>query len=285
MFALHLLLISFAPLALASNIAPTLDEISARYIGTPYANDNLGEGPGSPYDADPLIRDDAFDCTTYIEFVVAAARSSNEATLLTQMNLLRYQNGIVGFWTRNHFPSLDWVPNAIRHGFVQDVSALVAGPELAIAETIIDKPAWAARLPVSRISRPDAPTLSTAELEALAQELRDEGMRTTTAQLAQLPYVPLTSLIDDATMLARVPHGSIANIVRPAWDLTAAIGTRLNVSHQGLLFWREGTLLFRHASSTVGQVTEEPFTSYLSRFRNSPTIRGVNILEVLPATP
>ena len=44
-------------------------DFGAKYIGVRYATDPLGEMK-SP-DADPLIRFDAFDCTTFVETVLA----------------------------------------------------------------------------------------------------------------------------------------------------------------------------------------------------------------------
>src|SRR5262245_3110296 len=133
-----------AILAAASPIAPRLEAVSEAYLGRPYVADPLGEGPESRFDRDPLTRTDGFDCTTFIETVIAAARSCNEETYRTQMNLIRYRDGVVDFWSRNHFTEVDWAPSGIRHGFFRDVTEAVAGAAVQYAETLINRPGWAA---------------------------------------------------------------------------------------------------------------------------------------------
>ena len=48
----------------------------ADYLGAKYIRDPLGEEKEP--DTDPLIRTDAFDCTTFVEYVVAAMISGCE---------------------------------------------------------------------------------------------------------------------------------------------------------------------------------------------------------------
>ncbi|MCL1785926.1 MAG: DUF1460 domain-containing protein, partial [Alphaproteobacteria bacterium] len=52
-----------------SEYAENLGSISAGFIGKRYAADPLGEGTG--FDSDPVIREDAFDCVTFVETVMA----------------------------------------------------------------------------------------------------------------------------------------------------------------------------------------------------------------------
>ncbi len=89
----------------------------------------LGEGIAP--DADPLIRFDAFDCTTFVETVLA---NGNQKTL----NQIRYKNGNVGFLTRNHFIESDWLTNNASR--VQNASADYA--KTAIRTVVIDKTSW-----------------------------------------------------------------------------------------------------------------------------------------------
>lgn len=89
----------------------------------------LGEGIAP--DADPLIRFDAFDCTTFVETVLA---NGNQKTL----NQIRYKNGNVGFLTRNHFIESDWLTNNASR--VQNASADYA--KTAIRTVVIDKKSW-----------------------------------------------------------------------------------------------------------------------------------------------
>ena len=86
--------------------------IGAQYLGARYLNDPLGEGIAP--DPDPLIRTDAFDCTTFVETSLAAG----DVGALTK---IRYKNGDVDFVNRNHFIESDWIPN--NSDLVKNVSA------------------------------------------------------------------------------------------------------------------------------------------------------------------
>lgn len=77
-------------------------DFGGEYLGVKYVNDPLGEGVG--YDADPLIRDDAFDCLTYVETVLACGN-------VDRLNQIRYANGKISFENRNHFFTSDWLRN------------------------------------------------------------------------------------------------------------------------------------------------------------------------------
>lgn len=104
-------------------------EYGAEYLGAKYVNDPLGEGAG--YDADPLIRNDAFDCQTYVETVLACG----DVAKLTQ---IRYSDGVPEFTHRNHFFSADWVAN--NSNLLSNVSHKF-GPA-AVRTGTIDKKSW-----------------------------------------------------------------------------------------------------------------------------------------------
>lgn len=99
------------------------------FLGAPYINSPLGEGCAP--DSDPLIRFDAFDCTTFVETVMA---NGDIGTL----NQIRYKGGKIGFLNRNHFIESDWLVN--NSDRVQNVSADYA--QTKIRSVIIDKRSW-----------------------------------------------------------------------------------------------------------------------------------------------
>ncbi len=102
----------------------------ARYLGAQYVLDPLGEGYG--YDADPLIRFDAFDCTTFVETVLAGSD-------VERLKRIRYRGGDVSFENRNHFIETDWLTN--NSDLVENVSHEY-GP-VSRRHVTIDKRAWA----------------------------------------------------------------------------------------------------------------------------------------------
>ena len=103
--------------------------IGTEYLGAKYINDPLGEGVAP--DTDPLIRFDAFDCTTFVETVLANGDEK-------RLNQIRYKNGKVDFMNRNHFIETDWLNN--NSNIVKNVSALYA--PVAVRRVTIDKKNW-----------------------------------------------------------------------------------------------------------------------------------------------
>lgn len=107
--------------------------IGARYLGARYQIDPLGE-ECSP-DTDPLIRTDAFDCTTFVETSLA----SGDVDALTR---IRYKNGVVDFKNRNHFIESDWISN--NSDIVKNASAQYGKP--VVRHVVIDRAAWLRRV-------------------------------------------------------------------------------------------------------------------------------------------
>lgn len=99
------------------------------FLGVRYLNSPLGEEVAP--DNDPLIRFDAFDCTTFVETVIA---DNN----LKKLNKIRYKNGQVDFLARNHFIETDWLQN--NSDVVQNVSNRY-GP-VQVRSVKIDKKSW-----------------------------------------------------------------------------------------------------------------------------------------------
>ena len=108
--------------------------IGKQYLGAKYVNDPLGEEMAP--DSDPLIRFDAFDCTTFVETALA----NGDKDLLTK---IRYKNGKIGFLTRNHFIESDWIQN--NSDIVQNVSNRYTQTP-GVRTVVIDKQRWFKRV-------------------------------------------------------------------------------------------------------------------------------------------
>ncbi|MFX7825307.1 N-acetylmuramoyl-L-alanine amidase-like domain-containing protein, partial [Acinetobacter baumannii] len=72
---------------------------------------NAGEGDRDVFDQDPLWRLDVFDCTTFVETVLAASLATDRAGFERELFDIRYHDGRVRYLSRNHFPETDWIPN------------------------------------------------------------------------------------------------------------------------------------------------------------------------------
>jgi hypothetical protein len=265
-----------------------LESVSRFFVGRPYLGDPLGEGAVGRYDQDPLYRFDGFDCTTFVETMMALAGAHSVSQFEDRQNRIRYTNGVVGFTTRNHFPSLDWIPSVTRSGFavevVREVAASDSSVRVEIARAVIDKPNWYRFKKESNLQVKES--LTPAERVQRVREWQSEGSAFRPEE-ASLEYIPFMAFFRDGKpdqeRAALIPNGSIVNIVRPNWDLTQIIGTQMNVSHQ-MLFFRdaEGKPYLRHASTTQKRVIDQDFFESMRSYLGHATARGIHVLRVLP---
>jgi hypothetical protein len=83
------------------HISQRIDFISGVLRGTRYQGDTLIGGPRRPEQF--VLRDDAFDCVTFCETVLAAAIAHDNGEFETALREIRYRNGIVNWFERNHY--------------------------------------------------------------------------------------------------------------------------------------------------------------------------------------
>ncbi len=253
---------------------------SEYFLGRDYGfNGPLGEGRLGIYDKDPLYRFDLFDCTTYMETIIALSGAKNFFDFTDRMNRIRYKEGEISFVTRNHFTSADWIPNNSKAGFVRDITEKVAGTfPVHSATAVIDKKSWYEKMNDTTIRG------SESDKENLLIALRKEGSEMKPERVS-IPYIHLNTILNEKgvnlEIISNIPDGAVINIVRPNWDLVRYIGTHLNISHQGFAVKKRGKLFFRHPTS-VGEkkVINVLMEDYLRKFLESPTIKGINVLEV-----
>ncbi len=90
------------------------------FLNYPYAVNPLGDGEDSVYSPGKLARIDCFDCTTYVETVLAKHRQSlNKTDFYDNIIQLRYVDGQIGFFSRAHIMEYHWIPNALKYGFIK----------------------------------------------------------------------------------------------------------------------------------------------------------------------
>lgn len=276
----------FEKIANNSSLPERITQVSQEFLDKPYLLGPLGEGKNGKYDQFPLYRTDAFDCLTYVETVMALSLASNAASFNQCLQAIRYHQGNISFIARNHFTDLDWNLNNQYQGFLQDITGTIHDkqqrPVAQLAEALINKPAWYQKMPLTRI-RLQSTSLQEQHQQWLA--LKREGAKLS-AMKVKIPYLPLSALIDahdkaNLYVLRQIPEGAIIEIVRPNWDLTAVIGTHLNVSHLGFAVWKNDLLYFRNASTLKGKVVDQLLEDYLREARKNPTIQGINVQMIL----
>jgi hypothetical protein len=82
-------------------IAQRIDFISSALIGTRYRGYTLIGGPRRKEKF--VRRDDAFDCVTFCETVLAAAIAKEPGEFDAMLRTIRYHNGVVAWRERNHY--------------------------------------------------------------------------------------------------------------------------------------------------------------------------------------
>jgi len=83
------------------SVAQRVDFIAAALRGTRYRGYTLIGGPRRKEKF--VARDDAFDCVTFCETVLAAAIAGEPATFEANLRTIRYHNGVVAWRERNHY--------------------------------------------------------------------------------------------------------------------------------------------------------------------------------------
>lgn len=82
-------------------IAQRIDFISRALRGATYEGYTLIGGPRRPEKF--VVRDDAFDCVTFCETVLAAANAHDLGEFEQVLRKIRYRNGVVTWRERNHY--------------------------------------------------------------------------------------------------------------------------------------------------------------------------------------
>lgn len=265
------------------DLARRIDSISAAFLGRPYLLGANGEGPEGRFDQAPVYRFDGFDCVTYVNTVLALAKSHDSISFRKNLINIAYRDNQLDYLHRNHFMSTDWNAWNQKNGLIEDIteslSALQKKPIHAYADTLIDKPNWLRFRTYKDIRLLESLPINELvdrlkELHALADQVG--------VQATHLPYLKLSELFNEKGQPRQdrfdlIPHGAIIELVRPNWDMRDKIGTNLNVSHVGFAIWKGNQLYYRQASSIEKRVIDILLTDYLQYRLYSPSVKGINI--------
>ena len=255
-----------------------IEFFSSKLLGRKYLSSPLGEGVFGKFDKDPLYRIDAFDCTTFVETVLALSLSRTIQDFKETINQIRYKNGSISFITRNHFISADWIDN--NQDLFSDITFSLYPQSSLTAQAIIEKSRWYEFMNVKIIQVPfrshEENSLLLAKLQKLGQQFANEN--------GSISYLPLSKIFNSLNTadLSLIPSGAIISIVRPNWNIRDQAGTNINVSHQGIAVRENNSLYLRHASYSKKnrKVVQVLLKDYLESFIDSTSIKGINILQL-----
>lgn len=207
--------------------------IGEQYLEQRYLLDPLGEEKQP--DTDPLIRTDAFDCTTFVETSLAQGN-------LKKLKKIRYKDGEVDFFKRNHFIETDWLTN--NADVVENVSNLYG--KTKFRHVIIDKKNWLKK--VHNI---------------------DTNIKKQHVAIEYIPYNELSVIQNTEPLIVLFISGNS--------KIYDKIGTDLAVVHMGFLL--PGGIL-RHASSKKQQVVDVDFYNYVNKRRQNKNNIGVALVKI-----
>lgn len=99
-------------------VSERIAAISQGLLGTRYRGHTL---IGSPKTSEEFVsREDAFDCVTFCETVLAAALSARPEDFVPALRMIRYHDGIVTYYARNHYFH-EWCARNIANGLCREV--------------------------------------------------------------------------------------------------------------------------------------------------------------------
>lgn len=242
-----------------------VEAVSGAFLGTPYRLGPLGEGSGGTFDRDPLVDFQAVDCTTFVEQVMALSLEPDLSRAVDLLQKIRYRGGKVSYETRNHFTSVDWIPNDTAAGHIQDITRRIGGDRTRVAVKTISKRDWYAKKTAEDLK--DIPG-TPAEKERLLARFRELGDRFED-QTAEIPYLP-RELIPE--LVRKIPSGSILNLVRQNLPHIPVL-----ISHQAFLIQKPSGAFIRHAHSSDA-VVDMPAVEYFRGYEGSKwPLLGINV--------
>ena len=102
-----------------AKISQRIETISRALLGARYQAHTLIGGPNRKEVF--VVRDDAFDCVTYCEVVLAAAIARDIAEFEPALRRIRYHHGNVGWAERNHYYA-DWCERNVENRICRPVT-------------------------------------------------------------------------------------------------------------------------------------------------------------------
>ena len=111
-------------------VSQRINFISRALLGVRYQANTLIGGPGNTEVF--VVRDDAFDCVTYCEVVLAAALAWDLPEFEASLRRIRYEHGQVKWDERNHYFA-DWSRRAVENKICRPVSI---EPSVTIEKTV-----------------------------------------------------------------------------------------------------------------------------------------------------
>jgi hypothetical protein len=207
-------------------IGDVMELTGMSFLGAPYLAHSL-EAPG---DEHLVVNLRAFDCTTFVESVLALSRrirlgDSTFEGFRRELQRIRYRGGVIdGYPSRLHY-FVDWIADNAEKRIVQDVTQSLGGrPYTKVIDFMSTHP------------------------EAYRQLAEADNLRRIKAREAEINSRPRYFLPRESLPPSEqgIRTGDIIGIVTPE--------AGIDVSHIGMAVWENNKLRFLHAPLSDGKV-------------------------------
>lgn len=230
-----------------------LEKTATFFLGRPYVPNTLEITAGETL----VVNLRAFDCTTFVETVIALTRTARLEkpsfdAFLAELQQIRYRNGVInGYASRLHYTS-DWIFENEQKGRVRNLSVVLGGieEEKTIHFMSTHRDAY------KHLKTDDAVL---QEMVTVEKEINGRG------GFAYLPKARITSIA------SRIPHMAMIGFTT---DIDG-----LDISHVGFAFQKEDKLTFMHASSAREKVVidEKILSDYCA---DQKSCTGILVAEI-----
>lgn len=223
--------------------------IANGFIDEKYVGGTLEQGIGEPL----FISCTKLDCTTYVELVLAIAKTVNDGSrrftdVCRNLETIRYRNGKnCGYASRLHYISW-WIADSAKSGIIEEITPQISNERLSLNINFMSTH------PGSYPLLAESPEI-VKEIEQFEIPYRD----------IEVSYIPKEKI--GPYVCKEIKAGDIIAI-------TTSI-TGLDVAHIGFAHYNNGTLCLLHASSNKGKVIKDttPLSDYLANNRRHTGIR------------
>lgn len=232
-----------------------------KLAGLPYKSGTLEKnyvGRGGCGQEQLIVNTREFDCTTFVETVLALARTAERGKhsfydFCNNLQAFRYQQGtITDYTSRNHYFST-WIDNATSSSIMYEV--------VPTDKALCRKRKLNIHYMTSHPERYHA--LQGERNEDYLRKIKQMEQR---QNMKEVTYIPKNVLNNPRNLLSFIKDGDIVAIE------TSKEG--LDTSHVGIAVWSsDNRLRFIHASSAYHKVVTSPVYTYLKKQKHAIGIR------------
>lgn len=217
---------------------------STLFLDMPYDLTCAGDGPYALFEPKPLVNFQETNCMVYCEHVLALSISDSWDNFFNNLQQIRYQNGIIGMRTRNHYTMGDWLPE--NSWLLTDVTKLV-GEEYTE--------------PVTRIISHEN-FFKGKGIDDLRYVKPDREMT--------INIIPFENLL---AVKQNFKSGDILSLIFAKLD-------NIFSAHMLMTYEIDGELYIRESAMSKMKVFDTPYDEWVEKYRGSKKYAGIAVMRV-----